>query len=244
MNNRTQKIGLILCLAWMFSACQSNKLSHWEEKNGYQLLFDGKTSNGWRGAYQNQFPTHGWIIKNQQLLGKLSAGKESGDGGDIITLKKYRNFDLSFDWKLGKLGNSGVKYLVEELAQKPLNSSSLVGYEYQLIDDPDFIYNEKHLPEDHKTGALYNIIPPNKPDVKIGEWHTSRIIVKGDQIEHWLDKQLVVSINRNSEEFKKGYLQSKFKSIAGYDQRKEGHILLQDHGHNVAFKNIKIKELE
>jgi hypothetical protein len=239
-----RKLASIICIACLFAACQTNKLSQSEEKNGYQLLFDGTSTHGWRGAYLSQFPSHGWVIKNQQLLGELSAGKESGDGGDIITLKKYQNFDLSFDWKLGKLGNSGVKYFVEELAEKPKNSSSLVGYEYQLIDDQDFIYNEKHLPEDHKTGALYNISAPNKPNVKIGQWHTSRIVVKGDQIEHYLDKRLILSINRSSEEFKNGYLASKFKSIAGYDKRKEGYILLQDHGHNVSFKNIKIKELK
>jgi hypothetical protein len=239
-----RKLVLISCIACLFAACQTNKLSHWEEKNGYKLLFDGKTTSGWRGAYLSQFPSHGWVIKNQQLLGELSAGKESGDGGDIVTLKKYQNFDLTFDWKLGKLGNSGVKYFVEELPVKPINSSSLVGYEYQLIDDADFIYNEKHLPDDHKTGALYNISAPNKPNVKIGQWHTSRIVVRGDQIEHWLDHKRIVSIDRASEEFKNGFLQSKFKSIAGYNQRKEGYILLQDHGHNVSFKNIKIKELE
>ena len=239
-----KKTLVIFCLSCALFGCQSNKLSHSEEKNGFQLLFDGKSTSGWRGAYQKQFPTHGWVIKNQQLLGELSSGKESGDGGDIITLKKYQNFDLRFDWKLGNLGNSGVKYFVEELPTKPSNSSSLIGYEYQLIDDRDFIYNDKHLPEDHKTGALYNIIPPTKPDVKIGKWHTSRIVVKGDQIEHYLDNQLIMSVNRNSPEFKNGFQQSKFKSIAGYDQRKEGYILLQDHGHNVAFKNIKIKELD
>ena len=133
---------------------------------------------------------------------------------------------------------------MEELPVKPANSSSLIGYEYQLIDDPDFIYNDNHLPEDHKTGALYNMVPPIKPDVKIGQWHTSRIVVKGEQIEHWLDNKLIISVNRNSNEFRNGFLQSKFKSIPGYDKRKEGYILLQDHGHNVAFKNIKIKELD
>ena len=239
-----EKIISVLLIGLVFGSCQSNKLSRVEKTNGYTLLFDGKSNAGWRGAYQTQFPSHGWVIKNQQLLGQLSSGKESGDGGDIITLKKYKNFDLSFDWKLGKLGNSGVKYFVEELPQKPANSSSLIGYEYQLIDDPDFIYNDKHLPEDHKTGALYNMVPPNKPDVKIGQWHTSRIVIKGEQIEHWLDNKLIISVNRNSNEFKNGFLQSKFKSITGYDKRKEGYILLQDHGHNVAFKNIKIKELD
>ena len=104
-----RKLTSIICIACLFAACQTNKLSQSEEKNGYQLLFDGTSTHGWRGAYLSQFPSHGWVIKNQQLLGELSAGKESGDGGDIITLKKYQNFDLSFDWKLGKLGNSGVK---------------------------------------------------------------------------------------------------------------------------------------
>ena len=80
--------------------------------------------------------------------------------------------------------------------------------------------------------------------MKIGQWHTSRIVIKGEQIEHWLDNKMIVSVNRNSNEFRNGFLQSKFKSISGYDKRKEGYILLQDHGHNVAFKNIKIKELD
>ena len=136
-----KKICYFLCLSFLFFECQQNTLTLREKTNGYTLLFDGKTSEGWRGAYQTQFPSHGWAIKDQQLLGELSAGKESGDGGDIITLKKYKNFELQFDWKLGKLGNSGVKYFVEELPQKPKNSSSLIGYEYQLIDDPDFIYH-------------------------------------------------------------------------------------------------------
>jgi hypothetical protein len=239
-----KKISYFLCLSFLFFECQQNTLTQREKTNGYTLLFDGKTSEGWRGAYQTQFPSHGWAIKDQQLLGELSAGKESGDGGDIITLKKYKNFELQFDWKLGKLGNSGVKYFVEELPQKPKNSSSLIGYEYQLIDDPDFIYNDKHLPEDHKTGAVYNIIPPNKRDVQVGSWHRSRIIVQNDHIEHYLDGKMIVSVDRQSPEFKKGFQQSKFKDIPGYDKRKEGYILLQDHGHNVAFRNIKIKELD
>lgn len=239
-----KKIFLLLLIGFGFVGCQQNTLTHQEKSNGYQLLFDGKSSDGWRGAYQSQFPSHGWVIKKQQLLGELSEGKESGDGGDIITLKKYKNFDLQFDWKLGKLGNSGVKYFVEELPKKPLTSSSLIGYEYQLIDDPDFIYNEKHLPEDHKTGALYNIIPPNKADVRVGRWHRSRILVKNDHIEHYLDGKLIVSVDRQSPEFQKGLQQSKFKEISGYDKRKEGYILLQDHGHNVAFRNIKLKELD
>lgn len=239
-----KKITYFLLVSVCFFACQQNTLTQHEKSNGYTLLFDGKSSEGWRGAYQSQFPSHGWAIRDQQLLGELSAGKESGDGGDIITRKKYKNFDLQFDWKLGKLGNSGVKYFVEELAQKPQNSSSLIGYEYQLIDDPDFIYNDKHLPEDHKTGAVYNIIAPNKADVRVGRWHRSRIIVKNDHIEHYLDGKLIVSVDRQSAEFKKGFQQSKFKDIPGYDQRKEGYILLQDHGHNVAFRNIKIKELD
>ena len=96
-----EKIISIILLGLVFGACQSNKLSRTEKTNGYTLLFDGKSNAGWRGAYQNQFPSHGWVIKNQQLLGQLSSGKESGDGGDIITLKKYKNFSFT----KGKLEN-------------------------------------------------------------------------------------------------------------------------------------------
>ncbi|AXE21860.1 DUF1080 domain-containing protein (plasmid) [Runella rosea] len=224
------------------NAQKPNTLTQTEQKTGWVLLFDGKTTAGWRGAYSSVFPKHGWVVKNGELRGELSDGAESGDVGDIVTLKKYRNFELIFDWKLGKGGNSGVKYFIEERQPKP-EKGSQTGYEYQLIDDADYIYNGKPLPQDLKTASIYDVMAAKKPDIKVEVWHSSRIVVNGNHIEHWLDGKKVLDINRNSEAFKQGVQQSKFKDYQGFASIPEGHILLQDHGHSVAFKNIKLKEL-
>ena len=113
----------------------------------------------------------------------------------------------------------------------------------QLIDDANYIYNDKPLPQDLKTASIYDVIAAEKPDVQVDIWHSSKIVVQNNHIEHWLDNKKVLDIDRTSEAFKKGVLDSKFKGYQGFSTIPEGHILLQDHGHNVAFKNIKIKEL-
>jgi Domain of Unknown Function (DUF1080) len=229
----------IVCL----SACsKNNRLTRSERTSNWVLLFDGKTTQGWRAAYGKEFPKHGWAVKNGELRGELSAGAEAGDAGDIVTLKKYRNFELIFDWQLGKGGNSGVKYFIEERLPKPKNGSQ-AGYEYQLIDDADYVYLGKKLPQDLKTASIYDVVAAQKPDVKMNIWHSSKIIVNNNHIEHWLDGQKVLSIDRTDEAFKQGIVDSKFKNYLGFGDIVEGHILLQDHGHSVAFKNIKIKEL-
>ncbi len=237
-----QRFQLFNCfLIIFFTACSTeNILTKAEQKNGWQLLFDGKTTKNWRGAYHSEFPKHGWIVEDGSLKGQHSKGAESGDAGDIVSLKKYKNFHLVFDWKLGPGGNSGVKYFIEE--RQPRSAGSQAGYEYQLIDDANYIYNGKRLPEKLKTASLYEIIPAEKSDTKMGVWHTSAIVVNNDKIEHWLDGKKVVDVDRNSDRFQKGVFESKFKSYAGFSTIPAGNILLQDHGHNVAFKNIKIKE--
>lgn len=233
---------------WIFFIllfCQSTgmgqaRLSRSEKKAGWVLLFDGKTTKGWRGAYSNTFPQHGWVVKDGELRGELSAGAESGQAGDILTVQQYQNFELTFEWKLGKGGNSGVKYFVEERLPKP-QSGSLIGYEYQLIDDANYIYNGKLLPPDLKTASIYDVVPAQKPDAKVGQWHTSKIVVHNDHIEHWLDGVQVLAVQRNAEVFKQGLEDSKFKDHPGFASIPKGHILLQDHGHSVAFRNIKIR---
>lgn len=219
-----------------------NTLTASEKKSGWILLFDGKTTHGWRGAYSSEFPKQGWTVINGELRGELTNGGESGDAGDIVTVEKYSDFELVFDWKLGKGGNSGVKYFIEERQPKP-EKGSQVGYEYQLIDDADYIYNGKPLPQDLKTASIYDVVAAKKPNAKIGVWHTSKIVVKKNHIEHWLDGTKVLDVDRNSEVFKRGVIDSKFKDYQGFATIPEGHILLQDHGHSVAFKNIKLKEL-
>lgn len=233
-----KKISFALFLTFFFL---SNAISKPNQKGRWVLLFDGKTTKGWRGAYRKDFPKHGWVVKDGELRGELLAGVESSDAGDIVTLKKYRNFELVFDWKIGKGGNSGVKYFIEERLPKPQGSQP--GYEYQLIDDAEYIYNEKHLPQDLKTASIYDVIAADKPDTKIDIWHTSRILIQDNIIEHWLDYKRVLAIDRSTDIFKNGVLDSKFKDYPNFATLSEGHILLQDHGHHVAFKNIKIKEL-
>jgi len=236
---------LLTLAAFFFTLnCQGqtpNTLTSAERKAGWQLLFDGKTTTRWRGAYAETFPARGWNVEEGELRGQHSAGAEAGDAGDIVTMEKYQNFELAFEWKLGKGGNSGVKYFVEERQPKPQGSQT--GYEYQLIDDADYIYNNQHLPADLKTASIYDVLPARKPDVRLNEWHRSKIVVKGSRIEHWLDGAKVLETDRASDDFRQGVADSKFKDYSGFATIPEGRILLQDHGHNVAFKNIKIRVL-
>lgn len=236
----------LFVLGQVLFAQPPNQLSNAERKAGWQLLFDGKSTTGWRGAYSERFPATGWKVVDGELRGELTNGAESGDAGDIVTINKYRDFELVFDWKLGKGGNSGVKYFIEErqpnaARPKPAKGSQ-AGYEYQLIDDANYIYNGSHLPQDLKTGSIYDVVAAEKPDVQVEQWHTSRIIVNKNRIEHWLDGKRILVTDRTSEAFKKGVLASKFADYQGFGQIPEGHILLQDHGHSVAFKNIKIRK--
>ena len=241
------KIGMVAALAALLlgmpriKAQTANTLTVAEKKDGWTLLFNGKDMSQWRGAYISTFPVRGWIIKDGELRGEFSSGMEAGDGGDIVTLKTYRDFEMVFDWKLGAGGNSGVKYFVEERQPKPEGSQP--GYEYQIIDDANYIYMGKHLDPAKKTAAIYDVVAADKPDTVMGVWHSSRIQVRGNHIEHWLDGKKVLDVERTSQVFLDGVKQSKFHDYPNFASIPSGHILLQDHGHNVAFRNIKLKEL-
>lgn len=222
----------------------ANNLTAYEEKDGWKLLFDGKTSNGWKSAKGSAFPAKGWTITDGCLNVLSSEGKEATNGGDIVTDKQYAAFDLSFNFKLTPGANSGVKYFVT-LAEK--TTGSAIGLEYQVLDDT--------LHPDAKLGrngnrtlaSLYDLMTANKQKRflhKIGEWNTGRVIAYPDnRVEHYLNGIKVLSYVRGSEEFKQLVAISKYKIWPNFGEAKQGHILLQDHGDAVSFKSIKIKAL-
>ncbi|GEO10090.1 hypothetical protein SAE01_25860 [Segetibacter aerophilus] len=202
-------------------------------KDGSISLFDGKTLNGWRKAERDTAPDHAWIVQN----GELSFDPAIGHGGDIVTTKTFKNFDLSVDFKVSEAGNSGIKYRL-------LPNTSL-GCEFQLIDDSKHPDAKLGINGNRKTAALYDVFPPdpNKPYKPAGEWNTARIVVKGDNVEHWLNGVKVLQYTRGSEPFKQAIAQSKFKSTKGFAEAASSPILLQAHGDKITFRNIKIKEL-
>lgn len=223
-----------------------NSLTDAEIREGWKLLFDGKTSSGWRGINQESFPEHGWEIRGGMLIVNESGGGESANGGDIITTRQYGNFILEWEWKmLTKGGNSGVKYFVKEGLSD--NKKYGAGLEYQLLDDENFpwMFDGRMKPGDYRTlAALYELYPATNRSVKpLGAWNHSRVVVRGKHSEHWLNGVKVLEYERGSEDFRKKVAESKFAAYENFAEADEGHILLQDHGSEMAFRSIKIKEL-
>lgn len=238
----------MICLA-VTSCNQSvigdNQLTKQEKKDGWQLLFDGKTMDGWRRIYTDRLPEHGWRIEDGSLIVEKSRGGESSNGGDLITIGKYDNFDLVFDFKLSPGANSGIKYFVDESLGNP-NSGYGFGPEYQVIDDGVHpVFQSDHIPVGCKVAGLYELIeaPDTKKVNPVGEWNTGRIVSKNRHVEHWLNGERMLSYVLGDDEFKKLVEKSKFKDTKGYGEVTKGHILIQDHGDKVSYKNIKIKEL-
>jgi hypothetical protein len=222
-----------------------NHLTNYERQNGWKLLFDGKSSDGWRGAYKKTFPDKDWKVNNGTITVYESEGKEGGEGGDIVTTGEYKSFDLSFEFKLTPGANSGVKYFVT-LAEN--NTGSAIGLEYQVLDDslhPDAKLGRNG---DRTLASLYDLIPSNKPKSvirPIGKWNTGRIVAYPDNhVEHYLNGIKVLEYVRGSKEFKDLVAISKFKVWNNFGEAPEGHILLQDHGNTVSYRSIKIKNLK
>lgn len=220
-----------------------NTISEYEKKNGWKLLWDGKTTNGWRGAKLDKFPEYGWEIKDGTLNVISSGGAESRNGGDIITTKKYKNFELIVDFNITEGANSGIKYFVDPELNK--GEGSAIGCEFQILDDAKHPDAKLGVEGNRTLGALYDLIPPvGKRFNGIGLWNRARIIVKGNHVEHWLNGFKVVEYERNNQMWRALVNYSKYKVWPKFGELEEGHILLQDHGDAVSFMNIKIRELE
>ena len=224
--------------------CMDNKLTEREEADGWKLLFDGKTSTGWRGAKMATFPTKGWIIEDGVLKISKSDGRESANAGDIVTVDKYSEFELVVDFLITEGANSGIKYYVDCDLNK--GEGSAIGCEYQILDDEKHPDAKLGVKGNRTLASLYDLIPAiqNKPFKGVGTWNRARIVAKGNKIEHWLNGVLCVSYERNTQMWRALVAYSKYKNWPNFGEMEYGNILLQDHGDEVWFKNIKIKDLK
>jgi Domain of Unknown Function (DUF1080) len=228
---------LLVCLACSIfalsaSGAEPNTLTDAEKADGWKLLFDGKTTAGWTGVGGKPFPTKGWTVMD----GALHHAK-GGGGGDIVTVDAYEDFELSWEWKIGEGGNSGLKYNLPD----PLRA---VGFEYQLLDDakhPD----ARQRGGARTTGSVYDVIAP-VADKKLnppGEWNVSRVIVKGSHVEHWLNGAKTVEFEMGSDVLKAAIAASKFKGNPAFGVKAKSPILIQDHGDEISLRAIKIRPL-
>jgi hypothetical protein len=221
---------------------RDNTLTVQEKKDGWQLLFDGKSTEGWRSPRSDKFPEKGWDIKEGMLVVQAFGGGESAAGGDIITVKKYKNFELKVDFKITENANSGIKYFVDPDLNK--GPGSAIGCEFQILDDERHADAKLGVGGNRRLSALYDLIPAENAKFNgIGQWNTARILVQGNHVEHWLNGRKVLEYERNNQMWRALVAYSKYKDWPKFGDLPEGHILLQEHGSIVYFKNIKIHPL-
>jgi hypothetical protein len=226
-----------------------NRLTPEEQRTGWRLLFDGKSFDGWRGLGYDTVPTAHWKIEGGAIR-KLADGQvprlpdgQPAAGGDLMTRDTFRDFELTWEWKISRAGNSGVKYNVsEEISMANAPNHAALGFEYQMLDDS--LHEDNKVPS-HRAGALYDLIPPNANKVlnPVGEWNSSRIVFRGNHGEHWLNGRKVVDFDLGTPLMDSLLKASKYRDIKGFGDKRAGHIVLQDHVDEVWFRNIKIRRL-
>ena len=229
-------IGCSTCLFASEKPAAPNTLSSAEKKDGWKMLWDGKTSEGWRGAWRDGFPKKGWVMEEGVLT--VLPRHAGGGGGDIITKDTFSNFILKVDFRLTPKANSGIKYFYNP----KLNGATTL--EYQVLDKghPDYNHGRDG---NHRIASFYDVMPAPTAEAKpVGEWNTAMIVCKGNHVEHWLNGKKVLSFERGSKAFREEVAKSKFKKYPNWGEQKSGHILLQDHSDRVSYRNLKIKVLD
>jgi hypothetical protein len=221
-----------------------NTLTDGERAEGWQLLWDGHTSWGWRSAKDEEFPKGGWEIRNGELSVVETGGAESRGGGDIVTDREFEAFDLKVEFRLTAGANSGIKYYVDTGLNK--GEGSAIGLEFQLLDDATHPDAKAGRDGNRTIASLYDLIAAaaDKRVKPIGEWNEARVVSKGRHVEHWLNGAKVLEYERGSEAFRKLVAASKYEVWPAFGEKASGPILLQDHGNRVSFRNVKIRPLK
>jgi hypothetical protein len=227
-------VALSFVLAMSGACAADNTLTAAEKSAGWQLLFDGKSLDGWRGYRKKAGePLVGWEAKDGTLhcLPKVK-------GDQPITVRQFTDYEFVWDWKVSPAGNNGIKYFVTE--DRPKSP----GHEYQMLDDAG--HPDGKIGPHRQTAAFYDVLPPaaDKPARKPGEWNTSKLVVRGKNVEHWLNGKKVLSYELGSEAVKAGLAKSKFKSDPGFGDKVTGPILLTYHNDDCWYRNMKIRELK
>jgi hypothetical protein len=221
-------------------------------ENGWEnLLAEGRT-DAWRSARGDSFPRTGWTLDQGVLTVRKSGGEESRGGGDIITRARYADFELKFEFRLTKGANSGVKFFVQpdlapidKVTGKPVPIGSAIGPEFQVLDDATHPDAKAGRNGNRTVGSLYDLIPASAGKVvkPIGEWNAGRIVARGSHVEFWLNGAKTVEFDRSSAAFRQLVSESKYKNIPDFAAWPDGHILLQDHGDEVSFRELWIRTL-
>ena len=208
---------------------EHNQLTRAEKREGFELLFDGKSLRHFR-AYKRDDVPKGWVVKGGEIT--YTPGR---DGGDLMTREQYEDFDLRIEFKMNRRGNSGIIYLVSE----DYGASFHTGPEYQLLDDENYDITDLHT-----TGSNYALHAPTKQVMRpAGRWNEARIVKKGSHVEHYLNGEMVVEYVLWNEDWKKRRAASKFKNFPGYAKNNSGFICFQDHGGPMWFRSMRIRRL-
>jgi hypothetical protein len=225
-----------ISLAGAVAAQAPNHLSPADQKAGWTLLFNGTSLDGWHAYKRPDASGTRWVVKDGLLC--LDPGDKTDTRGarDIVTAKPYSQFELTWDWRVSEGGNSGLKYFVLE------DRDAAIGHEYQLIDDAK--HPDAKIGPHRQTAALYDVMAAsNRPSKPAGEWNTSRVVVRGNDVEHWLNGTKVLAYTLDSPALKEAVAKSKFKDVERFGKPQNGLILLQDHGDAVCYRNVKVRTL-